>query len=77
MPGYIERQRDEIERQRNNEAVQLPHDFDYDKVCGLSAEVREKFQRHRPETLGQAGRIPGITPAALSLLLIHLKRRSA
>ncbi|EGV52631.1 tRNA uridine-5-carboxymethylaminomethyl(34) synthesis enzyme MnmG [Candidatus Endoriftia persephone] len=75
--GYIERQRDEIERQRNNEAVQLPHDFDYDKVRGLSAEVREKFQRHRPETLGQAGRIPGITPAALSLLLIHLKRRSA
>jgi tRNA uridine 5-carboxymethylaminomethyl modification enzyme len=75
--GYIERQRDEIERQRNNEAVQLPDDFDYDKVRGLSAEVREKFQRHRPETLGQAGRIPGITPAALSLLLIHLKRRSA
>jgi tRNA uridine 5-carboxymethylaminomethyl modification enzyme len=75
--GYIERQRDEIERQRANEAVVLPLDFDYEKVRGLSSEVKEKFQRHRPQTLGQAGRIPGVTPAAISLLLIHLKKRSA
>jgi tRNA uridine 5-carboxymethylaminomethyl modification enzyme len=75
--GYIERQQDEIERQRAHEAVVLPPDFDYEKVRGLSAEVREKFQRHRPQTLGQAGRIPGVTPAAISLLLIHLKKRSA
>jgi tRNA uridine 5-carboxymethylaminomethyl modification enzyme len=75
--GYIERQHAEIERQRANEAVVLPLDFDYDKVRGLSAEVKEKFLRHRPQTLGQAGRIPGVTPAAISLLLIHLKKRSA
>ncbi|MEJ2423544.1 MAG: tRNA uridine-5-carboxymethylaminomethyl(34) synthesis enzyme MnmG [Candidatus Thiodiazotropha sp.] len=75
--GYIERQRDEIDRQRANEAVTLPHNLDYANVRGLSSEVREKFQRHRPQTLGQAGRIPGVTPAAISLLLIHLKKRSA
>jgi tRNA uridine 5-carboxymethylaminomethyl modification enzyme len=75
--GYIARQREEIERQRANEAVALPLDFDYEKVRGLSAEVKEKFQTHRPVTLGQAGRIPGVTPAALSLLLIHLKKRTA
>ena len=75
--GYIERQQDEIERQRANEAVVLPLDFDYAKVRGLSSEVQEKFLRHRPATLGQAGRIPGVTPAAISLLLIHLKKRSA
>ena len=75
--GYIERQQDEIERQRDNEAVVLPLDFDYEKVRGLSSEVKEKFLRHRPQTLGQASRIPGVTPAAISLLLIHLKKRSA
>ncbi len=75
--GYIERQRDEIDRQRANEAVTLPDNLDYAEVRGLSSEVREKFQRHRPQTLGQAGRIPGVTPAAISLLLIHLKKRSA
>jgi tRNA uridine 5-carboxymethylaminomethyl modification enzyme len=75
--GYIERQRDEIDRQRANEAVTLPDNLDYANVRGLSSEVREKFQRHRPQTLGQAGRIPGVTPAAISLLLIHLKKRSA
>ena len=74
--GYIERQKDEIARQRANEALKLPADFDYAKVRGLSAEVREKLLRIRPATIGQAGRIPGITPAAISLLLIHLKRRS-
>lgn len=74
--GYIDRQRDEIERQRANESVVLPERFDYDKVRGLSAEVREKLLRSRPATIGQASRIPGMTPAAISLLLIHLKRKS-
>ncbi|MES9870087.1 MAG: tRNA uridine-5-carboxymethylaminomethyl(34) synthesis enzyme MnmG [Sedimenticola sp.] len=75
--GYIERQQDEIERARANEAVKLPQDFDYGKVKGLSSEVREKLSKSRPTTIGQAGRIPGMTPAAISLLLIHLKRKSA
>jgi tRNA uridine 5-carboxymethylaminomethyl modification enzyme len=75
--GYIERQRGEIAKQRANEAVVIPEDIDYTMVRGLSSEVREKFQQHRPQTLGQAGRIPGVTPAAISLLLIHLKKRSA
>jgi len=73
--GYIERQRSEIERQRRNEETLLPPDLDYAEVRGLSAEVREKLARQRPDTLGQAARIPGITPAAVSLLLIHLKKR--
>lgn len=75
--GYIDRQRDEIARTRRSEAVKLPQDIDYQNVKGLSSEVREKLQRNRPETLGQASRIPGVTPAAVSLLLIHLKKRSA
>ena len=75
--GYIDRQRDEVERARQAEAVRLPPDLDYRQVKGLSAEITEKLARHRPETLGQAGRIPGVTPAALSLLLVHLKKRSA
>ena len=75
--GYIKRQQAEIERQRANESVKLPREFDYERVRGLSTEVKEKLIRSRPATLGQAGRIPGITPAAISLLLIHLKRRSA
>ena len=72
--GYIERQRDEIERQRRHEELALPADFDYGRVRGLSREVGEKLSRQRPLTLGQAGRIPGVTPAAISLLLVHLKR---
>ncbi len=75
--GYIDRQRDEIARARNNEALRLPSDLDFARVKGLSSEVREKLARHRPETIGQAGRIPGVTPAAVSLLLVHLKKRSA
>jgi tRNA uridine 5-carboxymethylaminomethyl modification enzyme len=75
--GYIDRQRDEVERTRRAEAIRLPGDLDYERVTGLSAEVSEKLARHRPQTLGQAGRIPGVTPAAVSLLLVHLKRRSA
>ncbi|HQC71638.1 MAG TPA: tRNA uridine-5-carboxymethylaminomethyl(34) synthesis enzyme MnmG [Candidatus Competibacteraceae bacterium] len=72
--GYIERQHEEIARQRRHEALSLPADLDYAQVRGLSREVCEKLQRHRPATLGQAGRVPGVTPAAVSLLLIHLKR---
>ncbi len=75
--GYIERQQVEIERQRRNESLRLPADLDYTNVRGLSSEVREKFLRQRPETLAQASRIPGVTPAAISLLLIHLKKQSA
>ena len=72
--GYIERQREEIERQRRHEQLILPANLDYTEVHGLSREVREKLSRHQPQTLGQASRIPGMTPAAVSLLLIHLKR---
>ena len=75
--GYIERQRRDIERQRRHEEMALPVDLDYAEVQGLSREVREKLNRHRPRTLGQAGRLPGLTPAAVSLLLVHLKRRHA
>ena len=73
--GYIERQREEIERQRRQENLVLPPALDYAEVRGLSREVREKLERHRPQTLGQASRIPGMTPAAVSLLLVHLKHR--
>ncbi|GIX37192.1 MAG: tRNA uridine 5-carboxymethylaminomethyl modification enzyme MnmG [Silanimonas sp.] len=72
--GYLERQREEIERQRRHEATAIPADFDYRGISGLSAEVVAKLSAVRPETLGQAQRIPGITPAAISLLLVHLKR---
>ena len=73
--GYIERQREEIERQRRHEDTRLPDELDYAAVRGLSNEVRQRLAEHRPATLGQAARIPGITPAAVSLLLVHLKRR--
>jgi tRNA uridine 5-carboxymethylaminomethyl modification enzyme len=73
--GYIDRQQDEIERQRRNEDTRLPDDLDYVEVRGLSNEVRQRLVEHRPATLGLAARIPGVTPAAVSLLLIHLKRR--
>ncbi|MCB1765240.1 MAG: tRNA uridine-5-carboxymethylaminomethyl(34) synthesis enzyme MnmG [Candidatus Competibacteraceae bacterium] len=75
--GYIDRQRQEIERQRRYEELTLPADLDYASVHGLSREVREKLDRHRPCTLGHASRVPGVTPAAISLLLIHLKRSSS
>ena len=74
--GYIDRQLLEIERHRAQEETALPADFPFAEVRGLSAEVREKLLRVRPATLGQAARIPGVTPAAISLLLIHLRRRS-
>ncbi len=72
--GYIERQGREIERSRRAEATTLPATFDYAKVRGLSNEVREKLARIRPETIGQAGRVSGMTPAAISLLLVHLRK---
>ncbi len=75
--GYIERQHDEIARQIENETLKLPITMDYLGVSGLSAEVRQKLNQQRPETLGQAARISGITPAAISLLLVHLKRGGA
>jgi tRNA uridine 5-carboxymethylaminomethyl modification enzyme len=72
--GYIERQRAEVERSAAMEARALPVDLDYREVRGLSAEVQQKLNRHRPQTIGQAARISGVTPAAISLLLVHLKR---
>jgi tRNA uridine 5-carboxymethylaminomethyl modification enzyme len=72
--GYVERQREEVERHAQHDSLRLPADFDYRGVRGLSAEVTQKLERQRPETLGQASRISGITPAAISLLLVHLKR---
>ena len=72
--GYIERQRDEVERAAYYEHLALPRDLDYQQVSALSIEVRQKLNRHKPETLGQASRISGITPATISLLLIHLKK---
>jgi len=72
--GYIERQREEVARRREFEDLALPADLDYRGVTGLSAEVQQKLSGFRPETLGQASRISGITPAAISLLLVHLKR---
>ncbi len=72
--GYLERQRAEIERSRRHEALALPEGFDYAAIRGLSNEVRQKLAAQRPATLGQAARIPGVTPAAVSLLLVHLRR---
>jgi tRNA uridine 5-carboxymethylaminomethyl modification enzyme len=72
--GYIERQLEEIERQRRNADKPLPEGMDYRAVKGLSVEVREKLSRVAPQTIGQAARIPGVTPAAISLLLVHLKK---
>ena len=73
--GYLDRQRGEIARARRHETTAIPAAFDYAQVSGLSAEVRQKLERVRPQTLGQAQRIPGMTPAAVSLLLVHLERR--
>jgi len=72
--GYIERQADEVKRLEHFDALRLPEDLDYLTVHGLSIEAQQKLNEHRPETLGQAARISGITPAAVSLLLVHLKR---
>ncbi len=72
--GYIDRQRDEVGRQAAYETLVLPDSLDYSEVIGLSREVCQKLQTHRPQTLGQAARIQGVTPAAIGLLLVHLKR---
>ena len=74
--GYIERQRAEIQRRRRHEETKIPEDLDFQQVHGLSNEVCQTLTAHRPATLGQAGRISGITPAAISLLLVYLKKRS-
>jgi len=73
--GYIERQEMEIEKARRHEDTPLPEDLDYAAVRGLSNEVRQRLMDARPATLGQAGRLQGVTPAAISLLLVHLKKR--
>jgi len=75
--GYIDRQQDEIARLRASESTRLPDDLDYAAISGLSKEIQHKLGQARPQTLGQASRIPGVTPAAISLLLIHLKKRGA
>lgn len=72
--GYLERQKQDIERRRNNENMSIPEGFDYSRIRGLSSEVREKLERAVPQTIGQASRIPGMTPAAISLLLVYLKK---
>ncbi|HEY0766773.1 MAG TPA: tRNA uridine-5-carboxymethylaminomethyl(34) synthesis enzyme MnmG [Steroidobacteraceae bacterium] len=74
--GYIERQQDEIERARRNEETALPADLDYTRMTGLSHEVRQRLSEVRPATVGQAARVPGVTPAAVSILLVHVKKRS-
>jgi tRNA uridine 5-carboxymethylaminomethyl modification enzyme len=74
--GYIERQGTEIDRQKREAGTRLPQDFDYAEVNGLSNELREKLARIRPNDVGQAARISGMTPAAISLLLVEIKKRS-
>jgi tRNA uridine 5-carboxymethylaminomethyl modification enzyme len=75
--GYIERQQEEIDKSLAHESLPVPSDIDYGEVRGLSFEVRQKLEQARPQTLGQASRVQGVTPAAISLLLVHLKRRKA
>jgi tRNA uridine 5-carboxymethylaminomethyl modification enzyme len=72
--GYIDRQHNEVARHEHNETSKLPQNLDYREVHGLSVEVQQKLNQHKPETVGQASRIQGMTPAAISLLLVHLKR---
>jgi tRNA uridine 5-carboxymethylaminomethyl modification enzyme len=72
--GYLERQQGEIDKAKRHQQTGIPNVIDYAKVRGLSTEARQKLSDHRPETIGQAGRIPGITPAAISLLMVHLKK---
>ncbi len=72
--GYLTRQASEVERNQRNESTLIPSGFDYTRVQGLSAELAEKLQKTLPESIGQAARMPGMTPAAISLLLVYLKR---
>jgi tRNA uridine 5-carboxymethylaminomethyl modification enzyme len=73
--GYIDRQKDEIAKQKESEHIRLAEDIDYTQVHGLSSEARQKLMLHRPETIGQASRISGITPATVSILLVYIKRK--
>jgi tRNA uridine 5-carboxymethylaminomethyl modification enzyme len=75
--GYLERQEDEVKRLKKIESEAIPSDFPYDAVRQLRAEAREKLKKHRPATLGQAMRIPGMTPSAVSLLAVYVKRYRA
>jgi tRNA uridine 5-carboxymethylaminomethyl modification enzyme len=75
--GYIDRQQEDIERLRRYENTRLPENIDYTTVSGLSNEVKQKLTEAKPVTLARAGRVPGVTPAAISLLLIYLKKRGA
>ena len=74
--GYIDRQKVEIEKRQKHEQTDLPKDIDYVKVNGLSNEVKQKLTESRPSTIGQASRISGVTPASISILLVHLKKRN-
>ncbi len=74
--GYIARQQSEVARLESQETTRIPASFNFEDVRGLSFEVSQKLREQRPETIGQASRISGVTPAAISLLLVHLKRRS-
>jgi len=74
--GYVERQKGEVEQSRASESLRIPAEMDYNEVHGLSIEVKQKLNQQKPETVGQASRIQGVTPAAISLLLVHLKRRT-
>lgn len=75
--GYIDRQQTEIEKLRRQEHTPIPDDFSYRDIAGLSNELRQKLDEHRPDTVGRAARIPGVTPAAVSLLLVYLKKHQA
>lgn len=75
--GYLDRQQDEIDKTRRHQQTTIPNVIDYAQVRGLSTEVQQKLSDHRPETIGQAGRIPGVTPAAISILMVHLKKTKA
>ena len=74
--GYIDRQKEEIAKQKGSENIKLGVDIDYTDVHGLSIEARQKLMAQKPETIGQAGRISGITPATISLLLVYIKRKN-
>ncbi len=74
--GYIRRQQEEVQRNEREESLRLPQDLDYCEVRGLSIEARQKLNQQQPATIGEASRISGVTPAAISLLLVHLKRQS-
>jgi tRNA uridine 5-carboxymethylaminomethyl modification enzyme len=75
--GYIKRQKEEAENFKRIEGVRIPEDISYDNIPGLSTEVKGLFNRIRPVSIGQAGRIPGATPAAISMLMIHLRRQTS